>query len=219
MKPLPFHRAQRGIALITSLLMLVILTLLALSMFRSLGLQEKIAGNTREKQRSMQAAQSALQYAEWWLNWFPNQPGNSINALTAGASTTCLAAGSHYNANLVSNMTVCTSPLPATATTSLPWSGVGVGDYTPPGMQQAAGGGIVSATGDIYYSSLPSLYIQYLTTNGNSRLFLITAVGYGGSTSGATVLQSTYQVTACSGSGCSGGGSGGVVDNGFSTSR
>ena len=37
-------------------------------MFRSFGMQEKIAGNMREKQRALQAAVSAEQYAEWWLS-------------------------------------------------------------------------------------------------------------------------------------------------------
>lgn len=59
--------AQRGMALITSLLLLVVMTILALSMFRSYGMQEKIAGNVREKQRALNAAVSAQQYAEWAL--------------------------------------------------------------------------------------------------------------------------------------------------------
>ena len=54
-------------ALVTSLLLLVIITILALSMFRSFGTQEKIAGNLREKERALHAAASAQQYAEWWL--------------------------------------------------------------------------------------------------------------------------------------------------------
>src|SRR5262250_2857874 len=62
----PAH-AQRGIALITSLLLLIIITLLAVSMFRSLGTQEKIAGNLREKDRALHAAESAQEYGEWWL--------------------------------------------------------------------------------------------------------------------------------------------------------
>lgn len=60
-------RRQRGIALITCLLLLVMLTLLAISMFRGYGLQQKLAGNTREKQRAFEAAESALQYGEYWL--------------------------------------------------------------------------------------------------------------------------------------------------------
>jgi len=38
------------------------------SMFRSLGLEERITGNTREKQHAFFAAQSALQSAENWLS-------------------------------------------------------------------------------------------------------------------------------------------------------
>src|SRR4029077_10861789 len=59
--------AQRGVALISSLLLLIIITLLALSMFRSYGTQEKIAGNLREKDRALHAAESAQEYGEWWL--------------------------------------------------------------------------------------------------------------------------------------------------------
>ncbi len=60
--------AQRGIVLVSSLLLLLVVTIMALSMFRSFGIQEKIAGNMREKQRALQAAVSAQQYAEWWLS-------------------------------------------------------------------------------------------------------------------------------------------------------
>ncbi|MGL1645792.1 pilus assembly PilX family protein, partial [Vibrio parahaemolyticus] len=44
-----------------------VMTILGIAMFRTLGTQERIAGNTREKQRSMYAADSAEAYAEWWL--------------------------------------------------------------------------------------------------------------------------------------------------------
>ena len=37
-------------------------------MFRSFGLDEKIAGNMREKHRALTAAETAEQYAEWWLS-------------------------------------------------------------------------------------------------------------------------------------------------------
>ena len=58
---------RTGVALVTSLLLLVIITILALSMFRSFRTQESIAGNLREKERALHAADSAQQYAEWWL--------------------------------------------------------------------------------------------------------------------------------------------------------
>src|ERR1700692_1127726 len=58
---------QRGLVLVTSLLLLVVVTLLAVGMFRSFGLDEKIAGNVREKQRAVSAAETAEQFAEYWL--------------------------------------------------------------------------------------------------------------------------------------------------------
>ena len=58
---------QRGFALMTSILLLFIITILALSMFRGFATQEHIAGNLREKERALHAATSAEQYAEWWL--------------------------------------------------------------------------------------------------------------------------------------------------------
>ena len=38
---------QRGVALITSLLLLMIITIIALSMFRGFAIQERVAGNLR----------------------------------------------------------------------------------------------------------------------------------------------------------------------------
>ena len=58
---------QRGMALITAMLLLIVVTIMALSMFRSYGVEERLAGNTRDKQRAINAAVSAQQYAESWL--------------------------------------------------------------------------------------------------------------------------------------------------------
>ncbi|MGB6309570.1 MAG: PilX N-terminal domain-containing pilus assembly protein, partial [Steroidobacteraceae bacterium] len=65
----------------SSLLLLLVVTIIALSMFRSFGIQEKIAGNMREKQRALQAATSAQQYAETWL--LNNSSGYSAVACVA----------------------------------------------------------------------------------------------------------------------------------------
>src|SRR5271154_6136838 len=74
--------SQRGVALVTSLILLVIITILALSMFRSFSTQERIAGNMREKERALHAATSAQQYAEWWLTQGVNgMPNSGINCV------------------------------------------------------------------------------------------------------------------------------------------
>jgi type IV pilus assembly protein PilX len=170
---------QTGIALITSLLILVIMTLLALSMFRNVGLNEKIAGNTREKQRSLQTAQSALQYGEWWLS--------------QGYGTTGTSCTSTYNANVVADVQTCSNLL--TSPTVLPWAARG--NYLPSGMTVSTSGGL-AANGDINYSSQSGLYVAYLGLDptGKSMVYQVTAVGYGGTANGASVVQSTYEITS-----------------------
>ena len=171
---------QHGIALISSLLILVIIMLLGLSMLRSFGLQEKVAGNIREKQRSLQTAESALQYAEWSLD-----QGNGNN--------TGIDCKTVYDANTVSNIQTCANPL--LEPTTLPWAARG--DYLPPTITVAADHG-QTVGGDINYINSPSMYINYLGLNptGKSLLYQVTAAGYGGSANGASVVQSVYAITA-----------------------
>ena len=72
---------QRGLVLVTSLLLLVVVTILAIGMFRSFGLDEKIAGNVREKQRALHAAEGAQAYAEWWVSQAGGANASDTNAL------------------------------------------------------------------------------------------------------------------------------------------
>lgn len=174
---------ERGYTLIIGLLLLIVLTLFAVSMFRSFGLQERIAANTRDKQRAIESAQSALQYGEWWLS----QGNGSAGGVACSGVT---------NANTVSSMRVCSTAL--ANPTTLPWSVRS--DYLPPSMTATGGGGLASASspsGDINYANKPGLYISYLglTPNGLGQLFRVTAFGYGGDSTTAAVVQSTYQIT------------------------
>ena len=170
--------ASGGFILIVGLFFMVILTLLSIAMFRSFGLQERIAGNTRDKQRSFEAAQSALQYGEWWLG-----QGNG------GTGINCTGV---VNGNVLTSMRVCSNPL--TIPTNLPWS-IRT-DYQPPQMTVAAGGGLAALGGDINYQAMPGLYVSYLgiTPNGLAQLYQVTAFGYGGNANTAAIVQSTYQI-------------------------
>jgi type IV pilus assembly protein PilX len=174
---------QRGLVLVTSLLLLVVVTILAIGMFRSFGLDERIAGNVREKQRAVNAAETAEQFAESWLS--------SGNATSAVACTTMVSANVGQ---------VCTSTLQAQGINpaSIPWqvAGANVGvNYlpsTPTLMTTSQTGG--SGT---YYSN-PVFYVGFLNTaivNGvSTTIYQIDAVGYGGSANTAAVVESTYQV-------------------------
>lgn len=57
-------RRQRGAALLTGLIFLVILTLLGISAARMAGLEERMSGNMRDRALAMQAAEMALRDAE-----------------------------------------------------------------------------------------------------------------------------------------------------------
>jgi len=55
---------QRGIALIASMLILIIITLLGLSTMRSAGLQERMSGNQYDRNVVLEAAEAALRQGE-----------------------------------------------------------------------------------------------------------------------------------------------------------
>lgn len=59
--------AQRGSALILSLVFLVIMTLIAVSAMRDTTLQERMAGNLRDRSLAFQAAEASLRDGEDWL--------------------------------------------------------------------------------------------------------------------------------------------------------
>ena len=175
--------SERGVALVTSLLLLLIITILALSMFRSFGTLEKIAGNMREKDRALHAAVSVQQYAEWWLT----QPAGSI---AASSPVTC-TVGAPLNANAGQGQ-ICTSAsslanLGINATQQLPWWATYV-QYTPAGM--------VAGTGGNDYAWTPGFYIVDLglAADAAGEAYQITAFSSGGTTGTVAVVESTYEV-------------------------
>ena len=176
----PLRPSERGYALLMALLILVISALLAVSVYRSFGLQGRIAGNTLDKQRAYQAAESTLRFGEWWL--------------TQGGAGSGVACAGTFDANQVKNMRVCDTLMTTQSAAALPWS-VG-GTYTPNSLTVQAGGG-QTAAGDVFYASSPMVYIAYIGPgpDGRSQLYQVNAVAYGGSATTATVLQSTYQMS------------------------
>jgi type IV pilus assembly protein PilX len=192
-----FHRAipavrsaERGMVLISSLLLLLVVTILAVAIFRNYGMEEKIAGNTREKQRALHAAESAQQYAEWWLS-------------SGLGATTPITCDSVIPVTTPQSGQVCANTLPtivaAGNVANLPWqvngSSVGV-TYAPPNMTFSTTGGV-----NTYYQT-PIFYISYLgltassTTSNYQLLYQVDAAGWGGSSNAVAVVESTYYVTS-----------------------
>lgn len=174
---------EKGFVLITALIILLVLTILGIALFRGFGLEQKIAGNTREKTRARNAAQSAIQYAEWWL-----MQGNN-------ATQTQQTCPTLLNANL-NQGAVCETPLAQTTAqlTQVPWSinGTPVGTvYTPPGfsVNGLAGGA------NTYYAA-PRFYIYLVgsSANGQGLIYRIDAVGYGGTPDAVAVIEANFEM-------------------------
>jgi type IV pilus assembly protein PilX len=188
----PAPAAQRGIVMITSLLLLVVVTIMALAMFRGFGTEEKIAGNMREKQRALQAAISAQQYAEWWLS------------TGGGANTAPVTCNSLLNAN-VGQGQICSNPLPSLFplgdVTNVPWTiganPVGV-KIQPPGMTISSTNSVINGAPNPGFAGIPTFYISDMGPSADpsipGEIYQVDAAAYGGSASTAAVVESTYAV-------------------------
>ena len=185
---------QRGMALITAMLLLIVVTIMALSMFRSYGVEERLAGNTRDKQRAINAAVSAQQYAESWL------AGG-----TAPATGVC-PVGLVPSAQAE----VCSAPVlpaPPIDFSVLPWTtGVTFTQFTSNKINNVAN--VVSlpgapGTADVpgvqsaSYFQAPEFYVTDLGPNLGSpagEVYQVDALGFGGTANTVAVVESTFVI-------------------------
>lgn len=182
--------AQRGVVLVSSLLLLIVVTIIALSMFRSFGIQEKIAGNMREKQRALQAAESAQVFAEYWLS-------------NGNATAPSVACTGMLDAKIGQGQ-ICANTLPTAVAdvTQVPWTiaGVPVGvTYLPTNMVISGATSFSAANvANPTYFGTPTFYISDMGTSADpaipGEIYQIDAYGYGGSSNTVAVVESTYAV-------------------------
>ena len=192
-----FRSDQNGVVLISSLLLLLVVTIMALSMFRSFGMQEKIAGNTREKQRALQAAVSTQQFAEWWLATQSDAPRAVSQGIASAADISC--PNTEIDANLGQGQ-ICLNTMPAAAgvisVATWPTNGNNVGVwYTPPGFN-FTGADTNLTISDIYFAR-PRFYISDIgaLATGRGEVYQIDAYSYGLSASTLAVVESTVAIT------------------------
>lgn len=67
------NNQEQGVALITALVFLLVLTILGVTAMSSSNLQEKMAFNTKDRNLAFQSAETALAAAEQWLMSSPQQ--------------------------------------------------------------------------------------------------------------------------------------------------
>ena len=79
MGPPTFRARQKGVALFISLVFLLLMTLVGVTAIQTTTLQERMAGNTADRNLAFQASESALRVGERWLpNNLPASHANDI---------------------------------------------------------------------------------------------------------------------------------------------
>jgi type IV pilus assembly protein PilX len=162
---------EQGMALLSGLLMLLVVTILALSMFRSYGTQQTIAGNVREKQRAFSAAVSAQQQGEFWLS-----------------NATIPIAGDCTGMGLTPTPQVCAnSPDFATVPWTLNAAEVGVTFTNFKGTVST------TPTQGTYFGT-PRFYITDLgqSAAGPGEVYQVDAIAWAGTPDTVAVVESTY---------------------------
>lgn len=171
---------QRGLALVSALLMLLIITLLGVSLFLGVTLQQRAAGNSLQKTRALEVAQSAVTAAENWLDT------QSSRQVPLSCSST------------VNNFRLC-ALAPATPADPSTWVNKGATqlnggttqvNFTKLVTVKANGGQVDS------YAAYPAVWITYLgrATMGPGNLYEIDAQASGGNVNAVAVIQTVYYV-------------------------
>lgn len=160
------RKRERGVALVMAMVFLMLLTIVALASVNSSSLEEKMAGNTQDRNIAFQAAETALVKAEEWIRTQPSAPA------TASPSTGLYDPSS------------TTTPVWNTANL---WTSANVVRYpctptTPSGC----------GTGLERVGTQPKYIIEIMGVAGSNRVFRITARGTGASDNSVVMLQSTF---------------------------
>ena len=180
-------RQQKGAALITSLIILLILTVLGVAAMSGSSLQEMMSGNLSDQNTAFDAAEAALRDGERHVeSWTVIRPDAATTATASEVYARFVIAcleedGCPFDTGVWGNYT------------NLGWSGA-----TTSGLAQTYGGGQLSSTA-------PPLYIieekRYIASDAGYRsqvrrsgitLYRITARGSGLSPNSVIILQSTY---------------------------
>lgn len=180
---------EAGFALYTALIFLVVLTIVGVAMYSSMGLQQKMAGNMQQKLRALSAADNAIGVAEGYL-----AGGTSVPVVADCSGQVTAPRICNYGSLLA----------PVADST---WSATGVGvqltgtDF--PADSVVPGGGQEGA-----YAAFPQYYVELLPTlpgytlgigqqYGNGSLLInvyrITGWGVGGNTNAVAVAQAIYR--------------------------
>lgn len=177
-------KSQKAFIVFPALVFVLLLILLALYMMRGVNMDEKMSSNTREKSRALEAAQTALSYAEWWLQ----QPSNASDGLgnsCSGTSSVAKVLPASCTKPTVANVQT-SSVLPTYTTYTIAPSTAPTTGTTP---YISSSGGV-----NVYYAN-PTYSIYYVGKDSSGRLlYSVYALAYGGNQQAVAAVQSLYYV-------------------------
>ncbi len=163
-------RRERGAALLVALVMLLIMSMIGVTAMQGSAMQERMAGNSRDRNLAFQAAEAALREAEIFLE-------------LPGALPDFINAGGLYQANAL-NRPVWHGPAPAVGNGSLIYAGdLGAQIALPPEY-------FIEELRDII---LPGIETETPPPPSNISYYRVTARGFGGSADAVVVLTSIYR--------------------------
>ena len=182
---------EQGAVLAIGLLILVVMTLIGVTAMTTTSLENKMAGNLKDWNLALQAAEGGLRDAETDVAT-TNRVSGLTNAVVNCAPVT--PAASEQDGQCIS---------PVGASTSI-WQTIDWTDSAPTKNyvkygNKTGASGYTAAQG---YAAVPRYIIEPVPDFGKpgksldfptpTKTFRVTAVGYGGSTLASLMLQSTY---------------------------
>lgn len=161
---------QRGVALFVSLILLLVLTLIAVSSMQSNVLEERMAGNMRDQDLAFQAAEAALRDGEAFLQTpiLPSFDGTNGNYMPVDPSAGEAPLWEKVDWSDASKVHTYNGPS-LSGVASKP-------EYVVEEMPSTASGGSLASD-----------------TPGIHEMYRVTARAEGGSKTAVVILQSTYK--------------------------
>jgi len=186
--PLPLHfytyEHQSGAVMVISLIMLLLLTLIGVTGSQVTGLEEKMAGNMRDKNIAFQAAESALRDAEHDIGNRVPAAARSISGVT-GFEADCGAATA-----VTTDDGLCHSLFPGYATAI--WTTVNM-----TAVPSVAYGSFTNATAIPNLSAQPRYIIEGMSANvsgcGDTFYYRITVRAQGTNANTVVWLQEIFR--------------------------
>lgn len=168
---------KQGFALVSALAFLLVITLLGVSLFLGVNLQQKAAGNSLQKTRALELAKTVTLSAERWL---ATAPDTELGTRHCSGN----AAGQYFR--------VCAFP-PNNPSQPAQWGAQWGGGATKVSVKSLKQGHVGGH--DVYYNE-PGVWISFLglATMGSGKLYRIHAYAWGGNEKSLVVTETVFYV-------------------------